>query len=103
MGVEAGTGFALVIVVVTMNIASVHLDQVVYQLQKGRLLLWRSGVFGFSRRIKPTNITYPNRMSVVPNAVSTSPRNWPTPFDSAIQPNDIVVPDIFPAFTIGRR
>lgn len=42
-------------------------------------------------------------MSIMPIAVSTSPTNCPTTFDSAIEPNDVVISDILPSFTIGRR
>lgn len=41
-------------------------------------------------------------MSIMPVAVSTSSTNCPTTFDSPIEPDNVVIADILPAFTIGR-
>lgn len=40
-------------------------------------------------------------MSIMPVAVSTSPTNCPTTFDSPIEPDNVVIADIFPTFAIG--
>lgn len=41
-------------------------------------------------------------MSIMPVAVSTSPTNCPTTFDSAVKPDNVVISDILPTFAIGR-
>ena len=102
MSIEAGTILALIVVVVAMNIAPIHLDQIIDQFEQSRFLRWSSCICGGSRSIEATNITNANTMSVMPITVSTSPTNCPTTFDSPVKPDNVVIADIFPTFAIGR-
>lgn len=85
-----------------MNIAPIHLDQIIDQFEQSRFLRWSSRICGGSRSIEATNITNANTMSIMPVAVSTSPTNCPTTFDSAVKPDNVVISDILPTFAIGR-
>lgn len=102
MSIETGTILALVVVVMAMNIATVHLDQIIDQFEQSRFLRWSSRICGGSRSIEATNITNANTMSIMPVAVSTSPTNCPTTFDSPVKPDNVVIADIFPTFAIRR-
>lgn len=102
MSIETGTGFNLIVVMMAMNITPIHLDQVIDQFEHSRFLRRCSRICGGSRSIEATNITNANTMSVMPIAVSTSPTNRSTTFDSAVKPDNVVIADIFPAFAIGR-
>ena len=102
MSVEAGTGLGTIVVMVAMNITPIHLYQIIDQFEHSRFLRWSSRICGGSRSIEATNITNANTMSVMPIAVSTSPTNCPTTFDSAVKPDNVVISDIFPTLTIRR-
>lgn len=102
MSIETRAWLGLIVVVMTMNIATVHLDQIIDQFEQSRFLRWSSRICGGSRSIETANITNANTMSVMPIAVSTSPTNCPTTFDSPVKPDDVVIANILPSFTIGR-
>lgn len=104
MSVEAGAGLSLVIFMVAMNVAVVDLDQISDQLQKSGLLFSRSCVSKLSRLVETANITNANTVTVMTKTVSTSLTNEPTPFDSAVQANDVMVPNILPSLPewLGR-
>ena len=102
MSIETGAWLGLIVVVMAMNIATVHLDQIIDQFEQSRFLRWSSRICGGSRSIEATNITNANTMSIMPVAVSTSPTNCPTTFDSPVKPDNVVIADIFPTFAIGR-
>lgn len=87
---------------VAMNIAPIHLYQIIDQFEQSRFLLRCSRICGGSRSIEATNITNANTMSIMAVAVSTSPTNCPTTFDSAVKPDNVVISDILPTFAIGR-
>lgn len=102
MSVKTGARLDFIVVMVAMNIAPIHLDQIIDQFEQSRFLRWCSRICGGSRSIEATNITNANTMSVMPIAVSTSPTNCPTTFDRPVKPDDVVIANILPSFTIGR-
>lgn len=104
MSVEAGAGLSLVVFMVAMNVAVVDLDQISDQLQKRGLLFSRSCVSKLSRLVETANIANANTVTIMTKTVSTSLANEPTPFDSAVQANDVMVPNILPSLPewLGR-
>lgn len=102
VSVKAWARLDLVVVVMAMNIAAIHLNQIIDQFEQSRFLRWSSRICGGSRSIEATNITNANTMSIMPVAVSTSPTNCPATFDSAVKPDNVVISDILPTFAIGR-
>ena len=103
MGIEAGAGLTLVIVVVAMDITAVYLDEIVDEFCEGGFLSFCPGVSRLPILLAATDVAYPDGMGIMAIAVGTSPRDEPTFLDCAVEPDNIVISDILPAITMGRR
>ena len=102
MGIEVRAGLARIIVVMRMNVTSIHLNQVVDQLQQSRLLFFGPSVYTLYFPFPSSDIAYTDGMGVVAITVCTSPGNDPTTLNSPVEPDDIMVPDISPTVTLRR-
>lgn len=101
MSVEAGAWLGFVIVVMAMNVTTIHCDEIIYQFPESGNLIACSSVSWFPRCVQPPDIADADTMGIMAITMRSSSRDRSATFDGSVKSDNVVIAYILPAISVG--